>query len=459
MSTLRFLAIILIFGTVSVAWMVLGGTMWERTAVLDDRLSGEMQSLWGPKVLEQIAPRWVPTSGPGATDKPARAIAPSASRITADIRHTNRNKGLLWYSTFTVKFDGLYTIPAAESAEAPKPAGGTFGLSAAPAPEAPKPPKPAKGIFIFDLPKGVNGYDALSVALNDKPQEIPQHQIRAGRIELPFERTSENKIAICYTTNGQDIWLYSPSDTAGGGSRELARLSDFSLTIRTNFRNIDYPKPTRSPNTPADASDGGMIAKWDFSGALTNQAMGMEMPKRTNAGPIAARMSFFAPVSLLFFLTVLFTIVVLKRVSLHPMHFLFIAAGFFAFHILMAYLVDIISIHAAFWICALVSVVLVVSYMRLVAGVRFAVVYVGLAQLIYLVGFSYAFFWEGKTGLTVTIGAIATLFVLMQATGKVKWHEVFRKNPPAQPPPLARAVSAPPAAPDGDKKGNSESTV
>ena len=248
---------------------------------------------------------------------------------------------------------------------------------------------------------------------------------------MPFERTSENKIDIRYTTNGQNTWLYSPS----GGNRGLAKLSDFSLTIRTDFRNIDYPKSTRSPNRPADASDGRMIAKWDFPGVLTNQAMGMEMPRRTNAGTIAARMSFFAPVSLLFFLTALFTVMVLKRVRLHPMYFLFIAAGFFAFHILMAYLVDIISIHGAFWICALVSVLLVVSYMRLVAGVRFAVVYVGFAQLIYLIGFSYAFLWVGMTGLTVTIGAIATLCVLMQATGKVKWHEVFRKNPPVQPPP------------------------
>jgi len=66
--------------------------------------------------------------------------------------------------------------------------------------------------------------------------------------------------------------------------------------------------------------------------------------------------------------------------------------------------------------------------MRLVAGVKFAVIYVGAAQLVYLVGFSYAFFWVGKTGLTVTIGAIATLFVLMQTTGKTDWHEVFRRT-------------------------------
>jgi hypothetical protein len=41
--------------------------------------------------------------------------------------------------------------------------------------------------------------------------------------------------------------------------------------------------------------------------------------------------------------------------------------------------------------------------------VKFAVIYVGLAQLAYLVGFSYAFFWKGYTGLAITIGAILTL--------------------------------------------------
>jgi hypothetical protein len=47
----------------------------------------------------------------------------------------------------------------------------------------------------------------------------------------------------------------------------------------------------------------------------------------------------------------------------------------------------------------------------------------GLTQLVYLVLFSYAFFFEGFTGLAVTIGAILTLFVVMQMTGRVRWDE------------------------------------
>ena len=83
----------------------------------------------------------------------------------------------------------------------------------------------------------------------------------------------------------------------------------------------------------------------------------------------------------------------------------------------MAYLVDHLSIHYSFLIASFVSLGLVISYMRLVAGPRFATLACGLAQFVYLVLFSYAFFFKGFTGLAVTIGSIATLFVVMQMTG------------------------------------------
>jgi fatty-acid desaturase len=49
----------------------------------------------------------------------------------------------------------------------------------------------------------------------------------------------------------------------------------------------------------------------------------------------------------------------------------------------------------------------------------------GLAQFVYLVLFSYAFFFKGFTGLAVTIGSIVTLFVVMQMTGRINWAEKF----------------------------------
>jgi len=418
-----------IFGGVTVAWMVLGTTMWVRTEKLDSRLSDEMASLIGPSVVAQPAPYWAAKASAGRGGD--GAVTPSASTIKADIVHDDRYKGLLWYSTFKVSFSSVYTVPA-----------GSGGVA-------------APGFFIFDLPKRINGHDGLTVTVDGAEVAVGQKQKQSGHPVIPVDRQQERTVSVSFSTFGQDVWLYMPVDADKalgrwdryGGSvvtapAHMTELNNFSLTITTSFRNIDYPKGTVSPTTPAVASGQGMTATWKRDRMVTNQAMGMAMPHRINAGPIATRMSYFAPVSLFFFFTVLFTVVVLKKIPLHPMHYLFISAAFFAFHILLAYLADQMDIHLAFWICAAVSTVLVVSYMRLVVGVKFAVSYVAAAQLVYLVGFSYAFFWEGKTGLTVTIGAIATLFVLMMATGKVDWSAVFKRPGKIQLPTITPAGSA-----------------
>ena len=107
------------------------------------------------------------------------------------------------------------------------------------------------------------------------------------------------------------------------------------------------------------------------------------------------------------------------------MNYFFLGGAFFAFHLLLAYLVDHIDIHAAFVIASVVSVFLVVSYLRLVVGMGFAIREAAVAQVIYLVLFSYAFFFKGLTGLAITIGAIVTLFVVMQMTGRIRWSEKF----------------------------------
>ena len=56
-----------------------------------------------------------------------------------------------------------------------------------------------------------------------------------------------------------------------------------------------------------------------------------------------------------------------------------------------------------------------------------------LAQFIYLVAFSYAFFLKGFTGLTITIGSVATLFVVMQVTGRIRLGTRFFTQPAEEP--------------------------
>jgi hypothetical protein len=117
----------------------------------------------------------------------------------------------------------------------------------------------------------------------------------------------------------------------------------------------------------------------------------------------------------------------LRRIELHAMNYLFLAAAFFAFHLLFAYTVDRIRIEYAFGLCAAVSMALTISYLRLVVGLRFAAVEAAAAQFFYLILFSYALFDEGYSGLSITIGAIVTLFVTMQLTGRIRWPERFAK--------------------------------
>jgi hypothetical protein len=78
-----------------------------------------------------------------------------------------------------------------------------------------------------------------------------------------------------------------------------------------------------------------------------------------------------------------------------------------------------------------------VSYLRLVVSPRFAYRKAALAQLVYQVGFSIAHFWKGYTGLTISVLATLTLFLVMQWTGRTRWSDVLRGRDPTRPTPPA----------------------
>ena len=174
---------------------------------------------------------------------------------------------------------------------------------------------------------------------------------------------------------------------------------------------------------------------WAYPDVIGAQAVGMDMPSVLNPGPLAARISFFAPVSLLFFFAVLIIMNAVRRVNLHPMNYFFLAAGFFAFQLLFAYLVDLVALNLAFGIAAAVSLVLVSGYLFLATGKSVGWL-AAVAQFAYMVLFSYSFFFDGLTGLTITIGAIFTLALLMVTTAKVNWAEKFASPRAVMPPPI-----------------------
>ena len=110
------------------------------------------------------------------------------------------------------------------------------------------------------------------------------------------------------------------------------------------------------------------------------------------------------------------------------MHYLFVAAGFFSFHLLLSYLVGNINIHISFIISAITSVFLVTSYLSAALRRQFPWKVAIAGQVFFLVLFSYSFFLKGITGLTVAIGSVATLAILMKVTAHVDWNLVFQRK-------------------------------
>ncbi len=224
---------------------------------------------------------------------------------------------------------------------------------------------------------------------------------------------------VAYTSRGRDEWLYRPVD-----GWQTGEVRDFTMALHTDFDDIDYPGRTMSPSSRT-AHDGGWDLGWSFERLITGQGMGMVTPSRVQAGELASRLSFSAPISLGLFMAWVSILGLLRGVEIHPVNHAFVAAAFFSFHLLFGYTADHLPVEWAFVLSSAVSVLLTVSYLRLVAGPRFAVVQAGGAQLLYQVGFSAAHFVDGMTGLTLTVLLVGTLFLLMQMTGHIRWSEVF----------------------------------
>ena len=419
----RILAITAIFFCASLAWAILGSTIFLRTDSAGGALSGRVASTWGA-AQEQAPPEvqhvWTETqtvtaeeNGKKITKEEKRehsqAVSLDWSRVEAQIHVDYRQKGLLWFSTYTVAFSGEHAFHNPSSAEE------TF-------------------LFRLPLPAEQAVYDGLSVELDGKPMPLVFGSSDvSARAVLPGGAHGVLKTA--YRSQGQKSWRYhfgqnrnAAASTTGSGG--ISQANDFHMLIRTDFSGFDFPDNSLSPTEKRRTASGWEL-RWDYQNLVSGYDIAMAMPEKLQPGPLAGEISYFAPVSLLFFFFIVFILSELRGIELHPMNYFFLASAFFAFHLLLAYLVDHISIHLAFLISSVVSLLLVVSYLRLVVNWRFAVVDAGLAQLIYLVLFSYAFFFAGFTGLAVTVGAILSLFVVMQMTGRIRWGDKFARPVPA----------------------------
>jgi inner membrane protein involved in colicin E2 resistance len=401
--------IVVIFVCTTVAWSILGTTIFDRTYSSDESLKNRVASIWGAPHVQKPPTatstkevvRKVEASENGKTvirtekDYVVKPLALDASKLTVGLDLEHRQKGLLWYSTYKVAFAGHYLLKNTTEEE-------TVDV-------------------LVNLPTAQASYDEVIFTVDgDVVPFVNEKSALRGTVRIARGHTAV--LLVKYRSQGLDSWRYHFGD-------EVSQVKNFQLKMTTNFKDIDFPDNTLSPANKKETKNGWELT-WESKNLLSGFQIGMVLPEKLQPGPLAGRISYFAPVSLLFFFFLMFIITALRGIDLHPMNYFFLACAFFSFHLLLAYLVDHISIHAAFVICSIVSLALVISYLRLVVGLRFAAVEAGSAQLIYLVLFSYAFFFKGFSGLAVTIGSIITLFVVMQLTGRIRWSEKFATRAP-----------------------------
>lgn len=439
----RLLAIGFIWLGCLIAWVILGSTIIVRSDDSSWARSEEVQLLWGP-ALQQQPPRGVFTElqksreSKTITGRDGEPVVTSvekevpvemdirldATDIQAKLALEHRRKGLVWFPTYTVDFQATYAFVNQTNQ--------------------------ARNVALrFPLGHNNTIFDGFRV---ETPEgEAIDVQIANGMAQWDqtFQPGERRAYRIAYRSRGTSSWHYQL--TAGTG-----QVNDFRLVMDTDFEDVDFPAGTLSP-TRHVASGSSWNGEWRFEKLVASAPIGVELPQLLNPGPLASKITFFAPVGLLFFFFVVAVFAAARRKDLHPLNYFFFGCAFFAFHLLFAYLVDHLAVLPSFAIASAVSVLLVVTYARLFVGWKFALVYMGISQLLYLVLFSFTFFWEGFTGLAITVGAIVTLFVMMQFTGRVKWSEIAARKSADPPVPPENPVPAYPIA--GRHRGDEVATA
>ncbi|MCP4391186.1 MAG: hypothetical protein GY802_23035, partial [Gammaproteobacteria bacterium] len=259
MTVKRIIAIILIFFLGVVGWVILGEANWMRSQQTSSQLSASVQSLWGAPIVQQAPKLTVKVPG---TDR-IRNISPSRNQVDVSIELEQRRKGLLWYPTYTVDFLGRYQVTNEAHI--------------------------AQDIRLyFGLPSDKATYENVVLKIGERVERLDTLIGYGFYRIIPLLPGVSQSIEIAYQTRGIDRWTYLLGNQPG-----LVKALD--MTIKTNFIDVDFIGGSLSPMQVERRPD-GLDIHWRASELITRQNIGISLPKKLNPGPLAARMSFFAPV-------------------------------------------------------------------------------------------------------------------------------------------------------------------
>src|SRR5215813_3830448 len=230
-------AVVFIFICTSVAWMILGGTIFTRTDSTGALSESRVESTWGsPQVQRPPEARWYerqvneePVFEGGktvirrSTTTKTVNLELEQSRLKVNFNLDHRKKGLLWYSTYAVDFAGEYLFRN-DTAEA------------------------HVTTFTFPLPAQNAAYDNLSLKINGAPMKFTTAaNVVTADLSIPAHDVAH--LAAVYHSQGMDDWRYSFGEN-------VSSVRDFQLEMSTNFKKIDFPDNTLSPTRKEEAGNG-----------------------------------------------------------------------------------------------------------------------------------------------------------------------------------------------------------
>ncbi|MBY0405486.1 MAG: inner membrane CreD family protein, partial [Cyanobacteria bacterium] len=226
----RIIAIIFIFFCTCVAWVILAATVSNRTSTLDSTNSEAVTQLWG-STQNQMAPsvKWVTYQKTKSereengkkivsfdntpVDHP---IPLDQSNVNVTLKLEHRQKGLLWYSTYRVKFAGDYVFT--------NPMDNNTSENAQQNPIQLQFPFPASQAIYDNLKLVINGrsIDKLTPEGSNLQETI---RLKPGEsCKLHYE----------YDSQGLDNWEYTFNNN-------VTQVKNFNLQMMTDFEDIDFP--------------------------------------------------------------------------------------------------------------------------------------------------------------------------------------------------------------------------
>ena len=409
MTIKKIIAIICIYSFTVVAWIILATTNDSRTSSYFYELQQKVIGIYGDRVSIHSPELYKKNKKEREKSVDDKKVIEEynefyyydtqKAKIDININLDQRKKGNLWFPTFKANFEGNYNFKINDY-------------------------NPKQQYFLYTTLNSANSiYTDISIKINSEDLLNLTPLVQKKEILVMPDRNGFVNFEISYSLTGIESLVYYISHKTDA----IVQMKEFDLKIKTDFDNFDFPPDMMSPLNKSKIKEGYLL-EWGLKDAITGKDIGIIIPNKLNPGEIVTRVTFFAPISLLFFFIVTFMVSIILKLNIHPMNYFFLAATFFSFHLMYSYFSDHINIYITFVISTAISLFLTMSYLRLFTSKAMAYVYAPMTQFVYLIIFSFSFFLKGMTGFIVTIFAVLTLYLLMQLTGKLNWDNAFVKK-------------------------------